>query len=347
MTRSQRAVVAGLLVLAVVFAVSIVGRVEPSFSPFPGEATSTATPEPTAVDSAGVVGIFVEPDDGRAPILMELAAAERNIDLHVYLVSDEEIIDALIEAEERGVRVRVLLEEHPFGGSGQNPVTFDRLQAAGAEVRWSNPAFRFSHVKMLVIDQGVVIIMNLNLSASAVTGNRELAAITTRPPEVTQAAALFEADWEREAEPARGPLVVSPIDSRAVLLGLIDSARMSLDIYAEVMRDDEIIEALTDAEERGVDVRLVMSPEYGDNDRGESERERLAREGVEIVLARGIYIHAKAIIVDRQRLWLGSQNFTATSLDQNREVGIVIDDPANVGRAIRIFDADVAAGRAA
>lgn len=347
MTRSQRAAVAGLLVMAVVFTIWIVGRVEPSFSPFPGEATSTLTAGPAAVDSAGVVGIFVEPDDGRAPILTELAAAERNIDLHVYLLSDKEIIDALIGAEERGVRVRVLLEEHPFGGSGQNPMTFDRLQAAGAEVRWSNPAFRFSHIKMFVIDQDVAIIMNLNLSASAFTDNRELAAITTRPPEVTQAVALFEADWEREAEPVRGPLVVSPTDSRAVLLGLIDSARTSLDIYAEVMRDDEIIQALADAEARGVDVRLVVSPEYGDNDRGETEREQLAREGVEVVLARGVYIHAKAIIVDDQRLWLGSQNFTATSLDQNREVGIVIDDPANVGRAIRVFGADVAAGRAA
>jgi cardiolipin synthase len=346
MTVSQRVVIAGLIGAAIVFTVWAVGGFDRSLTLFSGGEIA-APPRSNVDDSVGVVGIFVEPDDGRAPILTELAAAERTIDLAVYLLSDQEIINALIDAEARGVRVRVILEEHPFGGSGQNPVTFDRLQAAGAEVRWSNPAFRFSHVKMFVIDNDVAIIMNLNLSRSAFTDNRELAAITTRPPDVSHAAAIFGADWDREEEPTIGPLVVSPTNSRTVLLGLIDSADMTLDIYAEVMRDEDVIQGLTEAEGRGVRVRLVVSPDYGDDDRGETELNLLEREGVEVVYARGLYVHAKAIIVDGTQLWLGSQNFTATSLDQNREVGIVIDERANVQRAMRVFDEDFAAGRAA
>lgn len=348
MTRAQRVVIAGLILFGIGFVGWLLRSSQPSFSPAPRQGvTVTAGVAPTAVEMAGVVGVFVEPDDGRAPILAELAAAERSVDLAVYLLSDDEIIEALLDAARRGVRVRVLLEEHPFGGSGQNPETFDQLQGGGVEVRWSNPVFRFSHVKMFVVDDAAAIVMNLNLSRSAFTGNREFAAITTRQAEVQQAQAVFAADWDRLEEPATGPLVISPTDSRRRLLDLIRGSDAMLDLYAEVVRDEQVLAALINAEARGVEVRLLVSPEYSDQDRGESERSRLADAGVEVRFARGLYIHAKAMIVDGETIWLGSQNFTATSLDQNREVGIVIADGANVRRVHQVFESDFAAARAA
>ena len=346
MNWSQRAVIAGLILFAIGFAGWMLRSNQPSFAPVvPVTTDPTEGARPTAVDMAGVVGVFVEPEDGRAPILAELAAAERSIDLEVYLLSDDQIIDALIDAADRGVRVRVLLEEHPFGGSGRNPDTFDRLQANGVEVRWSNPVFRFSHVKMFVIDDEAAIVMNLNLSRSAFTDNREFAAITTRTAEVRQAAEIFSADWDRLDEPEPGPLIISPTDSRSRMIDLIGNATTTVDIYAEVVRDGDVMDALIDAEADGADVRLLMSPDYADNDRGESERARLAAAGVDVRFARGVYIHAKAIIIDSDTVWLGSQNFTSTSLDQNREVGIVIDDTTNVARVSAVFEADFAAGR--
>ncbi|MDP9470942.1 MAG: phospholipase D-like domain-containing protein, partial [Chloroflexota bacterium] len=190
----------------------------PTPTPRPARATEPTAPQP------GVVGLFVEPDDGRAPILDELNAARRSIDLEIYLLSDEEILQALERAQARGVRVRVILEEHPFGGAGGEERVFARLEQAGIAVRWSNPAFRLSHIKTFVIDAEVAIIMNLNLTKTSFTGNREFGAITTRPAEVAQADAIFEADWQRSAEPPDGPLVVSPTTSRRTLLGLIESA---------------------------------------------------------------------------------------------------------------------------
>src|SRR5918996_443546 len=59
---------------------------------------------------------FIEPGDGRAPLLDEIRAARRSIDLEVYIITDDVILQALEEAQRRGVDVRVILEEHPFGG---------------------------------------------------------------------------------------------------------------------------------------------------------------------------------------------------------------------------------------
>ena len=131
----------------------------------PPAATSVADlPQPGDTPQLPVTGVFIEPGDGRAPLLDEIRAARHAIDLEVYIVSDELILQALEEAQRRGVRVRVILEEHPFGGGGGQEEILTRLQNTGIAVRWGNPVFRFSHIKMMVIDNTVTIIMNQNLT---------------------------------------------------------------------------------------------------------------------------------------------------------------------------------------
>ena len=99
--------------------------------------------QPTAL---AVTGVFIEPGDGRAPLLDEIEAARQSIDLEVYIVTDEIILEALEDARQRGVDVRVILEEHPFGGGGGQDATFNRLKDAGIAVQWGNPVFRFTHL---------------------------------------------------------------------------------------------------------------------------------------------------------------------------------------------------------
>jgi len=311
----------------------------------PGVRGVPAAPVRPAIEARGapVVGLFVQPEDGHAPLLEEIAAARSSVDVAVYLLSDDETIAALGAAVGRGVPVRVLLEEHPFGGDGRQADTFERLRQAGIDVRWSNPAFRFSHIKTVVVDRSVAVIMNQNLTASAFSQNRELNVVTTGQADVAQAAAIFDADWERAAEPASGPLVVSPTNARQALLSLIGGAERSLDVYAEVIRDPEFVAALADAAGRGVTVRVVMSP---GEERQLEELRQLAEAGVAVRLVASPYIHAKLFLVDGERAFVGSQNMTATSLDQNRELGLIVEEPGGLERIARVFAADFGRGRA-
>jgi cardiolipin synthase A/B len=236
----------------------------------------------------------------------------------------------------------VMMEEHPFGGPGNQPAIFDRLQDNGVEVRWSPDPYRFAHIKTFVIDDVVAIIMNLNLTKSSFTNNREFAAITTRPGDVAEAGAIFEADWNGSSDPPDGSLVVSPSSSRRELVAMIESAQQSLDIYAEVVRDRDIVDALTDASDRGVVVRIIVPDERDEDTR--QDYFDLIDQDLAIRTLSGLYEHAKLIIVDDQSAFIGSQNFTATSLDNNRELGILIDDPALISRLDRTFEADFASG---
>jgi hypothetical protein len=104
-------------------------------------------PRPGETPALPVTGVFIQPGDGRAPILDEIQGARHSIDLEVYLVSDDAILRSLEEAPRRGVAVRVILEEQPFGGGGGQEVVVARLASAGIAVRWGNPVFRFSQVE--------------------------------------------------------------------------------------------------------------------------------------------------------------------------------------------------------
>jgi cardiolipin synthase A/B len=305
-------------------------------APPPAPTSVAGFPRPGETPGLPVTGVFIEPGDGRAPLLDEIQSARHSIDLEVYIVTDDVILQSLEEAQRRGVEVRVILEEQPFGGGGGQDAVFARLESAGIAVRWGNPVFRFAHIKMMVVDEAVAIIMNQNLTPSAFRSNREFGVVTNRLDAVQTAAAIFEADWTRGAEPDPGPLVVSPTNAREQLLALVRGARVSLDVYAEVLRDPQLLDALAAAAERGVRVRIIISPTAD----FAAEVAELAASGVEIRLSSSLYIHAKLIVADGERAFIGSQNLSATSLDQNRELGIVVDDPVNLSRLTRTFAID-------
>ena len=122
---------------------------------------------------------------------------------------------------------------------------------------------------------------------------------------------------------------------------MVAGATTSLDIYAEVLRDPELLAAIRDAARRGVRVRIVVSP----SDDFATEEAQLAAAGVAIRYSRTLYIHAKVIIADRERAFLGSQNLSATSLDLNRELGIIVRDPISLARLSRTFELDFRTGK--
>ena len=58
-----------------------------------------------------------------------------------------------------------------------------------------------------------------------------------------------------------------------------------------------------------------------------------------------LYIHAKAVVADpgteEIRWFLGSENFSSTSLDLNRELGVEMGDAATGVRLAAVIDRDI------
>ncbi|HZT95517.1 MAG TPA: phospholipase D-like domain-containing protein [Chloroflexota bacterium] len=276
-----------------------------------------------AVD-AGMAGgtglwVFAEPGIGERPVLSLIKSAHKSIKLEIYLITDTSIISALHAAHRRHVDVRVLLEQHPYGAASYAQAGYSELKSAGVNVRWADEqAFALTHEKAMEVDNSRAGIFTFNLSYSGFDSNREFGVIDGNRSDAKAIGAIFNADWNRKpAHVSTGRLVVSPINSRRDLVRLVDSARHTLDLYEEEMDDSSFESHLISAAKRHVRVRLLTS-------NAGSGVSRLASHGVHVAILGSPYIHAKAIVVDRSRVFVGSENVSSASLDQNREMGIML-----------------------
>ena len=285
--------------------------------------------------------LFVEPADGYHSVRALIGSARRTIDLTMYEFDDRRIEDALAAAHRRGVRVRVLLDR-AFRGATVNRAAFDRLTAAGVAVRWA-PERLIVHQKTLTVDGDVSAVMTGNLTALDEPTTRDFVVVDRYPPAVSAIDGVFDADWSG-GPTRRGPtpagLVWSP-GATPALVGLIDSARRSLTVENEEMSAPAIETALAAASRRGVRVEVVMSGAA----RGDAGLRTLSRAGIRVVISAAsrhdLYLHAKAIVADGTTAFVGSQNFSTSSLDDNRELGIVTTDPPVVEGVARTLASDL------
>lgn len=286
----------------------------------------------------GSLELLAMPDAGSAPVMQAIEGARDSIRLKIYLITQDAVVEALAQAVQRGVDVRVIIEEEPYGGGESNALVKQALETAGVQVRARPGAFVYSHEKSLVVDDRRAYLMTHNLTNSSFNRNREYMAIVEDPAVVAEVAQVFDADWER-VEPALDSalLVWSPVNSRPRIEALVESAQVSLDVEHTSLLDEHILGLLTAAAQRGVRVR-VITPAVLDPSEWEWEPVTQMHEaGVAIRFLDDPYVHAKAIVVDGQTAMIGSQNLTANSLENNRELGIVFDDPAAVNRLARTF----------
>ncbi|TXK65647.1 cardiolipin synthase [Alkalisalibacterium limincola] len=107
--------------------------------------------------------------------LLSIASAERSIDLAAsYFVPDELARESLVQAMERGVRVRILLpNEYIDAGVVRyaSRAQWGELLEAGAEIREYQPTM--FHVKMFIVDALLVSVGSTNFDARSFKLNDE------------------------------------------------------------------------------------------------------------------------------------------------------------------------------
>lgn len=85
---------------------------------------------------------------------------------------------------------------------------------------------------------------------------------------------------------------------------------------------NRIVEALVDAHERGVDVRIIVDQYSKEN----NAYEFLTEKGIQIRYdSEDVTTHAKLIIIDGKTVILGSTNFSYYGLERNHEADILVD----------------------
>ena len=286
----------------------------------------------------------MEPDAGPQAVLDLIVSAQRSLWMEMYLLTDAGAIAAIAGRAAAGCDVRVLLDPSPYRADGANQTAYDQLAAAGVDVRWSLPRFTYTHAKAFTVDHRRLAVLTLNLTGAGLDGNREYAALDDDPTDVAAAETIFHADalGAATAAPA-GRLIASPESSRPTLSALVGGARTSLALETEELSDAAIVSALLDARARGVAVTVVWpGPATGAG----APFTTLAAAGATVRAAGAPAIHGKVLVADDRTLYVGSVNLTSTSLDDNRELGLLLAAPQIAAEVGALVAADAAGGAA-
>ena len=120
-----------------------------------------------------VEAFFVSPSvDGviESEIIKALDEAEGSLDIAMYSFTDDELAAAIIRAYDRGVKVRILLDDGQDSDKGNRQ--FPKLIDAGIAVRVEHVTGLLHH-KFAVIDERLVITGSYNWSDNADDNNFE------------------------------------------------------------------------------------------------------------------------------------------------------------------------------
>jgi phosphatidylserine/phosphatidylglycerophosphate/cardiolipin synthase-like enzyme len=284
------------------------------------------------------------PDDGLTAIYNLLSSATKTIDMTMYELTDTQVTSILTKAASSGITVRVILDQNNEKKS--NTTAYNTLSAAGVQVHWANPVYACTHQKTITVDSATSAIMTLNLVTEDYPTSRDFAVITNDSADIAAIETTFAADFTNAAitPPTGDNLVWSPTNSRTSLLGILNNAQTSLLIAQEEMSDSGIESALEAALKRGVAITLVQENMTGSYT---AVLQTLKADGAKIATyssKTGYYIHAKAILADyntpQAALFLGSENFSTASLDNNRELGLIFSDPTCMTGVYNAITAD-------
>jgi cardiolipin synthase len=326
---------------------------------------SAITGRPIAPGNA--IRILRNGDAAYPAMLAAIAQAARSIALSTYIMRDDAIgkifVDALRQAQARGVSVRVIVDG--VGSGWIISSAYQHLRRAGVPAErfmhsampWHMPFLNLrTHKKILVVDgleafTGGINIADQNILADHPAHPVQDMHFHLRGPVVAQLVEAFAQDWsfvngERLHGPAWFPPLApaGPAAARVVTAGpdedleniefavmqAIACARRSICVMTPYfLPDQSVMIALALAAMRGVDVEVIV-PERSDNRLVDwATRENVApflQAGGRIWLSPKPFCHSKLMVVDGDWSLIGSSNWDMRSFRLNFELCVEVYD---------------------
>ncbi len=290
--------------------------------------------------------LVVLPDDSAQPILDAISHSRKSLRIKMFVFSDPQLLQAVIAAHGRGVKVRIMLNPTRRSGEKQNDESRQLLADAGLEVTDSNPAFDLTHEKSMVVDEEAAFIQSLNWETKNLRETRDYAVVTSHAHEVQEVIDCFDADWSRQAfNPGDHSHLIWCIGNGRQRIGqFIDEAKHTLWVQNERYQDPVIIERLVRAKMRGVKVHALARPPH------KLKKQKLVEAvggmrimddvGIKVHRLKGLKLHAKLLFADGARAIIGSINLAPGSFDSRRELAVEVRDQELMDRLRTVVHRD-------
>lgn len=273
-------------------------------------------------------------------LVWKIDSAEKKVYLEVYIFTEKRIRKAIIDAHKRWVDVKVILEKNVYKAPTLNTQAFKDLQKAWVPVVYSNPEnYSLNHSKMMIVDDEVILSTG-NYSYSTFRYNREFFVFLKNPALENTFWEIFQNDFEGiKKNIYHNNLVLSPFSSRIKIEYLLKNAKKSIKIYAHNFSDTSVMDILFQKQKENIDIKMIF-PDFKKVASNQEKVEKLQENNIAIKIVDKPEIHAKAILIDDEYLYIGSINFSSYSIDKNREIGLLIKNREILSQFLDIFEAD-------
>ena len=275
-----------------------------------------------------------------ARLRLLLDSAQTAVHLEMYEFNHPQLVGAVLAAHGRGVRVTVIDDPSEVSSAA----TAARLRGAGLDVvDYPVRRLMIDHVKLLVVDSMVAVVGGINWGVRS-PANHDYDALV-RGPVVSNLDRVFLRDLVTSGRRVAIPDAVTDpsvtvaatlpgAEVRPLALQLINGATRTLDLELFVLTDTAIVQALQDAERRGVRIRVLLDPSQHPSD---PSYRTLIASGVAVrwYRSRGELLHAKAIVADASAVLFGSANWSGGGFDRNHELDVELLDAPPVATAMQ------------
>ncbi len=335
----------------------------------------------TAMVSGNTAELLKNGDEIFPAMTKEIRQAQKTVNLETYIFQPDEagrqFADAMIEAAQRGVEVRLLIDAW---GSSLGDLQ-DRIEKAGIRWRKYRPIRLFTiykvgkrtHRKILVVDGKVAFTGGLGISKQWLgnarnSGEWRDTQVRVTGPVVDQMQAIFAEDWTYTTGEilagdkfyAKNDGPAGTVQAQAIKVSRGDASSLAKMLYyvaiqsavksihiqnAYFLPDRQVRDALINAVKRGVDVKVMVPGRHID-----LPMVRLAswlhygdmlKGGVKIFEYKHTMMHNKTMVVDGVFTTIGSINFDTRSMNRNAEESLAFYDRALGQKVEEMFDDDL------
>ncbi|MGV3523325.1 MAG: phospholipase D-like domain-containing protein [Candidatus Sericytochromatia bacterium] len=268
-----------------------------------------------------------------------IASAQKTIDLAIFDLEEPSATQALMAAQQRGVRVRIVTDSDNIGEPGNTRLprqTHAAMRRSGIPIRPDNRT-GFMHNKFMIIDGVHVVTGSLNLTPYSLYRDNNNSLKITSP----ELAANYQAEFDRLFSGVFGPNTheipypVVKVDGATIqtffspkggtkdaILDTLSKASKSIRFFAFSVTDEDIQQLLVKKHRAGVKVEGIfdgcMISQY-------SVYQALLTKNIPVLIdGNQALLHSKVFIVDGQVVITGSYNFSKNAEINNNENTLVI-----------------------
>ena len=280
-------------------------------------------------------------------LVKQINNTNSSIDMALYGYTDIlDVTNALKYAIQRGVNIRMVYDVNDQG-SNLYPDTFNLAKLfPNSKGDYGNSQYQSSimHNKFFIFDKKIVLTGSANMSYTDLSGFNSNAIVLIKSPEIAQ---IYEQEFEQmysnhfhgkkskiehKENILLGDSIISvyfsPTDKIITdkIIPLINNAHKYIYIPTFVITHKRLTQALINAKERGVDIRVILD---ATNARNKHTTHETLRKNNILVKTENYAgkMHAKSIIIDDNYLVIGSMNFSKSGENRNDENVLIIENP--------------------